>query len=250
MFRISLSCFPVDVVIVVDLVQAKASLHGNPLRINQLSIPNWDKNSNLHHRSAACADLLECIHSDPLMEESIFIGKLNHHSCRICSNELPADFVQYHERDTPKGSSTVVFDGYEGPPNTKAEEQKLEQQENLAFQSVTVTFNITVFPPASAVGHQHYLRMYLKLQQWVDNLLTPTDWVWQLIGMLQERLRMYEQWAGVLYKVSLFGRSVQQLPFTIYHYKNYDVILQHQRLLVAMMCQALDSLSRHRGSLF
>nr|CAD7443572.1 unnamed protein product [Timema bartmani] len=51
-----------------------------------------------------------------------------------------------------------------------------------ARQSDTATFDIAVLPPTSAAGRQQSHRVYLQVQQWLDNLFTPMDWSWQLIG--------------------------------------------------------------------
>lgn len=67
-----------------------------------------DIHEDLPLRNAACANLLQCIHSENFTENIFFSdeatfhtrSKVDHHTCRISANECPDDFVQHWERDS------------------------------------------------------------------------------------------------------------------------------------------------------
>nr|CAD7414288.1 unnamed protein product [Timema cristinae] len=67
--------------------------------------------------------------------------------------------------------------------------------QTVARQSVTAKLDITVLLPTSAAAHQHSLRMYMQLQQWLDNLLTLTSRGWKLIGKLANALVVFSSTA-------------------------------------------------------
>ena len=49
----------------------------------------------------------------------------------------------------------------------------------VARTSLSSSFQLSSIPPTSAAARQHSYRVYLQIQEWMGQSLTPTEWGWQ-----------------------------------------------------------------------
>ena len=50
----------------------------------------------------------------------------------------------------------------------------------ISKTSLASTFHLSALPPTSAAAKQHSFRTYLTVQEWMGNLMEPTEWGWRL----------------------------------------------------------------------